>query len=330
MNKKIIKQEKDLRNYILSNCDNDFINKLKEINPFKTIFTFFHIWASIVISFFVVYLVIDLYALKATIWLIPIAIFIATRQNALAVQIHEAAHYHLFKNRKINDKFCNLFASYWILNDVESYRGNHLRHHRFLHSKNDPDKELYSIQKNGDDNKINLLLFIQDILLITAFKRILVYSSKEKRKNNNLSKIIDNIFKVLAQAIVYMVLYFSFGNYLAFFIWIAFWVIPLFCILPVIIRIRIVAEHFQEESLKRTNFTCRTTKGNAIVNFLLGSCMEYHFEHHVIPYIPHYNLKLISNELETRNDETLNYNYDNFKNIGYIDYWYKLIKKTHK
>ena len=43
MNKEIVKQEKDLRNYILSNCDSDFINKLKEINPFRTIFTFFHI-----------------------------------------------------------------------------------------------------------------------------------------------------------------------------------------------------------------------------------------------------------------------------------------------
>ena len=109
-------------------------------------FTFFHIWASIVISFLSSILQLFI-CFKSNYLLLPIAIFIATRQNALAVQIHEAAHYHLFKNQKINDKFCNLFASYWIPNDVESYRVNHLKHHRFLHSENDPDKELYSIQK---------------------------------------------------------------------------------------------------------------------------------------------------------------------------------------
>ena len=58
--------------------------------------------------------------------------------------------------------------------------------------------------------------------------------------------------------------------------------------------------------------------------------MEYHFEHHVIPYIPHYNLKILSNKLETETNDSINYNYSNFKNIGYIDYWYKLIKKTYK
>ena len=327
MNKEIVKQEKQLRNYILNNCDKEFIKKLKEINPLRTIFSFLHIWGSIVISYLLVHKIIELYGMTAIFWLLPVSIFISTRQNALAVQIHEAAHYHLFKNRKLNDIFCNLFASYWILNDVESYRINHLRHHRFLHSESDPDKELYSIQKNGDNNKINILLFIQDILLITAFKRILVYTSK---KNNIITKRRNNLLKILAQVLIFILFYYSSENYLGICIWIIFWIIPLFCILPFIIRLRIVAEHFQGENFSSKKFTCRTTKGNTIVNFLLGSCMEYHFEHHVIPYIPHYNLKILSNKLETETNDSINYNYSNFKNIGYIDYWYKLIKKTYK
>ena len=329
MNKEVARQEKRLRTYILNNLNSEFINSLKKINHWRTLFTFIHIWATILISFLLINHIINLYGITASIWLLPIAIFIATRQNALAVQIHEAAHYHLFDNRNLNDIFCNIFASYWILNDVESYRINHFRHHRYLHSDNDPDKELYSIKNKKSKDKINLLVFLEDITLITAIKRILVYKDKKNINIKNKSTSIHHdILKVSSQFIVFFFCYIMQNNYFGIFVWMIFWIIPLFCILPVIIRLRIVAEHFDEESFTTNKFTSRTTKGNLVTNFLLGSCMEYHFEHHVIPYIPHYNLKILSNELEMESNRNQNsqYDYNNYKNTGYIEYWIKLIK----
>ena len=68
---------------------------------------------------------------------------VGTRQLGLFVLTHDAAHFALFKDRKIND-----WVAQWILNrahtdaSVHAYRTYHMAHHLHTQQKEDPDLEL--------------------------------------------------------------------------------------------------------------------------------------------------------------------------------------------
>jgi fatty acid desaturase len=64
--------------------------------------------------------------------------FIATRQNVLALLLHEQVHRLAFRSRW-GDAFCNLTIAYPLAITVEGYRQIHLAHHRYYFTQRDPD-----------------------------------------------------------------------------------------------------------------------------------------------------------------------------------------------
>src|SRR5262249_158972 len=115
---------------------------------------------------------------------------IGTRHNAFAVQIHEASHNLLLPWRKWNDVFCNVLGGYWTLNDVQAYRAVHLVHHTDLHLSTDPDLELYAIPYGARHSGIAKLI-LQDLLWITALRRMLAYVrlAKTRAKSDNAAAL---------------------------------------------------------------------------------------------------------------------------------------------
>jgi fatty acid desaturase len=65
-------------------------------------------------------------------WLtVPLALFIiGTRQHAIAVLAHDAAHFRYHPNKRINDLLGNAFSLWPIGLTIEGYRGFHLEHHK--------------------------------------------------------------------------------------------------------------------------------------------------------------------------------------------------------
>ena len=60
--------------------------------------------------------------------IVPAVILIATRQHALAILIHESAHYRLFANRALNDAVGTGLG--WMIGvSMHSYRVVHRLHH---------------------------------------------------------------------------------------------------------------------------------------------------------------------------------------------------------
>ena len=57
---------------------------------------------------------------------------IGARMHALAILMHDSTHYRFLKNRKWNDLITNLLTMYLLFTSIETYRENHLRHHRHL------------------------------------------------------------------------------------------------------------------------------------------------------------------------------------------------------
>src|SRR5258707_371730 len=72
-----------------------------------TLLTFGHIWLALGLAFAAIpFIESGPWGVRAVASFLLI-FFIGTRQNALAVQIHEASHHLLMRSRRGNDLFCN-------------------------------------------------------------------------------------------------------------------------------------------------------------------------------------------------------------------------------
>src|SRR5271156_7207068 len=66
-------------------------------------------------------------------------VFIASRQHALLVLMHEGVHYRLLPNRRLNDWLSEVLLAWPHLVSARQYRKNHFAHHRYLNTEQDPD-----------------------------------------------------------------------------------------------------------------------------------------------------------------------------------------------
>ena len=225
------------------------------------------------------------------IYLVTISVLMATRINALNVQVHEGSHYLLTKNKYLNDLICNLFFAYPTGIDVQTYRAVHLPHHQYLNEEEDPDLELYTYEK-----KQLFFSIIKDFFGITAINRLKTYSKISSIKKQDKNKFKNLFGKALTNFSLISILILIFGAINGFTLYLFLWFLPIVSIFPIIIRIRTISEHSLPIEHKNKDiplFISRTTKTNFIEKYLLGSQMEYHFEHHIFPNIPYRSQKLM-------------------------------------
>lgn len=72
---------------------------------------------------------------------------IGTRQHALGVLGHEAAHYTATRRRKINDAIGMVFCFWPVGGSLTGYRGYHQRHHRHLGTEHDPERQFFNAKE---------------------------------------------------------------------------------------------------------------------------------------------------------------------------------------
>ena len=109
---------------------------LTQKNNWQAWFQVLTTWVGIAITFAAVYFF-------PNPLVILIALFImGGRQLACSILMHDAGHFALFKNRKLNDFVGKWLGSYMILNDMLKYRTYHLEHHLTTGSAEDPDISL--------------------------------------------------------------------------------------------------------------------------------------------------------------------------------------------
>ncbi|GAC27992.1 fatty acid desaturase [Brumicola pallidula] len=66
-------------------------------------------------------------------------VLLANRQLSLAILMHDAAHYMLFKNQKVNRWIGSTFCRAVVIADLDAYRTYHLQHHKDSGTQDDPD-----------------------------------------------------------------------------------------------------------------------------------------------------------------------------------------------
>ena len=126
-----------LREDIINFLGEKRIKVLYKKNVDFTFLSSFKIWIAIGGLFFIGNNILINTSYSSFFYLLIISFLMATRINALNVQVHEGSHYLLTKNKYLNDLICNFLFAYPIGIDVQTYRSVHLPHHQYLNEDKD-------------------------------------------------------------------------------------------------------------------------------------------------------------------------------------------------
>lgn len=227
-------------------------------------------------------------------------IFLGSRQHALGILLHEAVHGQLCSRRKINEMVGNYLLAWPLFVTLKGYRENHLMHHKHTNSDKDPDLEI----KKGEEwqfprKKSHILMtFSKDILGLNTLSLLKILFRFDGKKTNRITSPKKVSFGCIARLTVYagilISLYISGGlSALAM-----YWLVPFITWFRFSLRLRSIGEHF---GVKRTTFLnqTRTTLANVFEKiFLAPHNINFHIEHHLVPYVPSYQLEKLHNLFE--------------------------------
>jgi fatty acid desaturase len=218
-------------------------------------------------------------------------LLIGSRQLGLFILMHDGAHGCLSRDETRNMALSQWFCAYPVFADTIAYRRYHLAHHAHTQQDNDPDLVLsaaFPITKASYRRK-----FWRDLTGQTGY---------QQRKAQLLNALGDPAWplaqrmrhfreKLGPQIVANGVL--LAGLTLAG-VWWAYpllWLVPLLTWLMVITRIRNIAEHAVVPDSNDPLRNTRTTKANLIERiFIAPYFVNYHLEHHLLFYVPCYNL----------------------------------------
>lgn len=243
---------------------------------------------------------------------------IGVQQHALFILAHEAAHYRLFADRRLNDAVGRLIGMAGGIS-MRTYRVVHRLHHNHLYEARDPDTAIHGGYPRGVAYLWKKLL--QDLVGLNAWKTFAYFFGAPALNDDTgaAARPLDDTsarLRAEARADRWAVVAFQLGmpvacgliggwRLLGFYL--LFWVVPLVTVLQPILRLRAICEHGAVSDLgspltaARTNLTGwgATSRSGRVLDAalnLLGRLLlfphhvNYHLEHHLYPAVPHYHL----------------------------------------
>src|SRR5215475_12421385 len=216
---------------------------------------------------------------------------IGSRQLGLAILMHEGAHRCFSRNESHNMALSQWLCAYPIFADTQAYRRYHLAHHAHTQQQDDPDLVLsapFPITKSSYRRK-----FWRDITGQTGY---------EQRKAQLLNALGEPSWpprrrfkqfaaKLGAQLATNAGLWTGLTLVGVWWAYPLLWLLPLLTWMMVITRIRNIAEHAVVPDSNDPLRNTRTTKANLIERaFIAPYFVNYHLEHHLLFYVPCYNL----------------------------------------
>src|SRR5256714_3746930 len=235
-------------------------------------------------------------------------LIIGTRQHALFVIAHDAAHYLLYERRSLNDLVGRACAAVQGLS-MCTYRVIHRLHHNNLYGPLDPDTALHGGYPRGRMYLVRKLL--KDLAGLTAWKTYAYFLGGAPALNTAtkvaLRPLDDTSPKLRAQARsdrnlvivlhVAALIGFAMSGYLIQYL--VLWVLPLVTVVQAILRLRAIAEHGATTDFSSPLTAARTNTSPAWLAWLIfPHHVNYHIEHHLYASVPHYNLSALHAEMK--------------------------------
>jgi len=242
--------------------------------------------------------------------LVPAVIIIGTRQHALFVITHDAAHYLLYERRWLNDLVGRACAMIQGLS-MCTYRVIHRLHHNNLYGALDPDTALHGGYPRGRMYLVKKLA--KDLSGLTAWKTYAYFlggaPALNTATNTALRPLDDTSTKLRAEArsdrnlvigfhLVLLAVFAATGYLLQYLV---LWVLPLVTVVQAILRLRAIAEHGATTDFSSPLTAARTNLGPAWLRWLIfPHQVNYHIEHHLYASVPHYHLPRLHMEMQRR------------------------------
>jgi fatty acid desaturase len=250
-------------------------------------------------------------ALSLAFWspwtVVPALLVIATRQQALFVLAHDAAHYRLFPQRWLNDAVGGLLGALAGIS-MRTYRVVHRLHHNHLYEPQDPDIPLHGGYPRGRGYLVRKLA--KDLLGGTAFKTYAYFfgapalNASTGERNRPLDDTSPRLraearrdrWCVAALHVAMPAAAFAGGYGVEY---VVLWALPLATLLQPLLRFRAICEHGAVTGLGSPLTAARTNLGPRwLVWLLFPHNVNFHTAHHLYPAVPMYNLPDAHRELE--------------------------------
>jgi len=207
--------------------------------------------------------------------------------------VHEGAHFHLAKNRVLNDLLSNLFAGIFVGTEIKSYRYIHNKHHQELGNSLDPE--------NSYAEEFDLTWIFTALLGIRVIKTLFKRQKVEQSRKQLVMLLSSMMFHLI---IIYTLFKLS-GVFT-----VLVWILGFFIIMPFFGSIRNILEHkFQmdvadldnlESSLEIVpKYTTRIFTKSYFSKILGVAGFDRHLIHHWDPSIAAINLGAVNNFLLT-------------------------------
>ncbi len=254
---------------------------------------FLKVWADILLGYLalvgIMYLIVYLETTFPQLFFItvPLAAFLIGYSIAyLQLFLHEAAHYNIHPNRKINDFLANIFFGALTGTHIKSYRIIHWDHHRFLGTPKDSEHSYF--------NALNTRLVLESLTGVHAFR---VWWSRKKRVRKEIassSSLRENLMLlagILLNASI-LVGAFLLGCWQASITWL----LAMLVCFPFFASLRQLLEHRDEGAKQETDFekvphgkVSRIFKNSFFSNTFGGAGFNKHMLHHWDPQVSYTN-----------------------------------------
>jgi fatty acid desaturase len=240
-----------------------------------------------------------LYCYEPGVWTLAAGfVIVSGRHLALAILMHEAAHFLLLRNKRYNDILGSWLTAYPIMLSLYAYRSVHLQHHKATWTKADPDLGLarpFPVTCRSMLRKV-----LRDLSGRTGLQRyrlIARLSAGLSPRGKGLGGVPLRraIFGFVAVQKGFLV---TNGLLLAGVTvaghpeaFLLLWWLPALTGYSLVLRLRSIAEHAvvsdPDDELRQT----RTTLAPFWLRFLIAPHhVNYHLEHHLFMFVPHYRL----------------------------------------
>ena len=219
-------------------------------------------------------------------------VVIGSRQLGLAILMHDAAHGVLTASSWLNNRLSQIFCAWPVFSDTIAYRHYHMIHHRRTQQPDDPDLHLsakFPITIASFRRKL-----WRDLSGQTGFKqRKAQFRNALGKPGMSLSArwahFRGRMAKMLLVNLVLLVILSAFGKPQYY---VMFWLLPLLTWQQVVTRIRNIAEHAMVPDNDDVMRNARTTYARILGRaFLAPYWVNYHVDHHLLFYVPCYNLQ---------------------------------------
>lgn len=235
--------------------------------------------------------------------LLPSIVITASRQQALFVLAHDAAHGRLFGHRALNDAVGSACGALVGLS-MHSYRVVHRLHHNHLYdTRRDPDLPIHAGYPRGGAYLARKLLVDLTGATWVKTQRYFFGHANATRPLEDTSERLraaarsDRRVVVGAQACMLAAAAAS-GHLVEYAV---LWLLPAATVLQQLLRLRSICEHGAVRDLSSPLTAARTNTGPAaLMWFLMPHNVGYHTAHHVHPSIPHANLPAAHAEMAAR------------------------------